>query len=130
MPGSTNRELHPHTRSLEDKSCTHILAVCCGLVQIKWLELHNNALKILFFEVLRSLEERCYSRINRKPSIYENERATAYWDVPLYAESNLVTANRIDATVVDKDKREVSLIEMSCPWIENREAKAEEKTTK
>ena len=45
--------------------------------------------------------------------MHENERATAYWDFPLYAESNLVTANRIDATIVDKGKREVSLIEMS-----------------
>ena len=60
----------------------------------------------------------------------ENERATAYWDVPLHAESNLVTANRIDATIVDKGKREVSLTEMCCPWIENREVKAEEKTKK
>ena len=62
--------------------------------------------------------------------MYENERATAYWDVPLYAESNLVTANRIDATIGDKGKREVSLIKMSYPWIENREVEAEEKTTK
>ena len=62
--------------------------------------------------------------------MYENEYASAYWDVPLHAESNLVTANRIDATIVDKGKREVSLIEMSCPWIENREVKAEEKATK
>ena len=62
--------------------------------------------------------------------MYENELATAYWDVPLCAESNLVTANSIDATILDKDKREVSLIEMSCPWIENREVKAEEKTIK
>ena len=62
--------------------------------------------------------------------MYENERATAYWEVPLYAEINLVTANRIDTTIVGKGKREVSLIEMSCPWIENRDVKAEEKATK
>ena len=74
-------------------------------------------------------EEPWYSRINPKP-MYGNERATAYWDVPLYAESNLGTASRIDATIVDKGKREVSLIEMSCPLIENREVKAEEKATK
>ena len=72
-------------------------------------------MKILFFEVLRSLdvidtEEPWYSRINPKP-MYENERVTAYWDVPLYAESNLATANRIDAIIVDKGKREISLIE-------------------
>ena len=62
--------------------------------------------------------------------MYKNERATAYWDVPLYAENNLVTANRIEANIVDKGKREVSLIEMSCSWIESWEVKAEEKTTK
>ena len=111
-----------------------ILAGCSALAQTKYLERHNNALKILFFEVLRSLdlidtEEPWYSRIKPKP-MYENERATAYWDVPLYTESNLVTANRIDATIVDKGKRDVSLIEMSCPWIENWDVKAEEKATK
>ena len=85
-------------------------------LRTKYLERHNNALKILFFKVLRYLdlidtEEPRYSRINPK-AMYENERATAYWDVPLYAESNL--ANRIDATIGDKGKREVSLIEMNC----------------
>ena len=112
----------------------HISAGCSVIDQTKDLERHNNTLKILFFEVVRSLdltdtEEPLYSRINPKP-MYENERVTAYWDVPLYAENNLVTPNRIDATIVDKGKREVSLIEMSCPWIDNREVKAEGKTTK
>ena len=127
--------------SKEPESVQHILAGCSALAQTKYLECHNNALKILFFEVLRSLdlidaEEPWYSRINPKP-MYENERVTAYRDVPLYAESNLVTAkknlvtaNRIDATVVDKGKTKVSVIEMRCPWIENREVKAEEKATK
>ena len=115
-------------------SVQHILVGCSALAQTNYLERHNNALKILFFEVLRSLDlidtkEPWYSRINPKP-MYEDERATSYWDVLLYAESNLVTANRIDATIVDKGKREVSVIEMSCPWIENREVKAEEKATK
>ena len=112
----------------------HILAGCSVIEQTKYLERHNNALKILFFEVVRSLdlidtEEPWYSKINPKP-IYENERAAGYWDVPLYAESNLVTARKIVATIADKGKREVSIIEMSCPWIDNREVKAEEKTTK
>ena len=42
----------------------------------------------------------------------------------------MATANRIEANIVDKGKRELSLIEMSCPWIESREVKAEEKTIK
>ena len=118
----------------EAESVQDILACCSALAQTEYLERDNNALKILFFEVRRSLdlidtEKPWYSRINPKP-MYENERATAYWDVPLHAESNLVTANRIDSTTVEKGKREVSLIEMSFPWFENREVKAEEKATK
>ena len=39
-------------------------------------------------------------------------------------------ANRIDATIVDKENKKVSVIEMSCPWVENREEKDADKTTK
>ena len=41
-----------------------------------------------------------------------------------------VKANRIDATVIDKTRKQVRVIEMSCPWLENRESKDSEKTTK
>ena len=62
--------------------------------------------------------------------MYENERAIAYWDIPPYANNTHVTANRIDATIVGKENKKVSVIEMSCPWVENREEKDSEKTTK
>ena len=62
--------------------------------------------------------------------MYENERAIAYWDIPLYADNTHVKANRIDATIVDKENKRVSVIEMSCPWVENREEKDAEKTIK
>ena len=48
--------------------------------------------------------------------MYENERAIAYWDIPLYADNTHVKANRIDATIVDKEDKRVSVIEMSCPF--------------
>ena len=62
--------------------------------------------------------------------MYENERATAYWDIPLYADTTVVHSNRIDVTIIDKDLKKISVIEMSCPWVENREVKNTEKTTK
>ena len=62
--------------------------------------------------------------------MYEDERAIAYWDIPLYADNTHLKANRIDATIVDKENKKVSVIEMSCPWVENREKKDAEKTTK
>ena len=49
---------------------------------------------------------------------------------PLFADTTQVKANRIDATVIDKTSKQVRVIEMSCPWLENRESKDFEKTTK
>ena len=39
-------------------------------------------------------------------------------------------ANRVHTTIVDKQSKTVSLTEMSCPWVENRDEKAAEKTSK
>ena len=61
---------------------------------------------------------------------YKNDRASAFWDVPVYAEKKEVRANRIDARVVNKQKKKVLLLEMSCPWITNRKQREEEKTSK
>jgi len=88
---------------------------------------HNNALKILFFQVIRALdlvtsEVLWFSKIQPEP-VYENERAIAYWDIPLYADNTHVKANTIAATIVDKKTKKVSVLEMSCPWVENRQEK-------
>ena len=52
------------------------------------------------------------------------------WDIPLYVENTEVAANRIDARIVDKNEKKVIVIEMSCPWLENRQLKDLEKTQK
>ena len=39
-------------------------------------------------------------------------------------------ANQVDARIVDKENQTVTLLEMSCPWFENREQKEKEKTFK
>ena len=38
--------------------------------------------------------------------------------------------NRIAARIVDLEARKVNLLEMTCPWIENRAQKNQEKTSK
>ena len=70
-----------------------------------------------------------YSQNTPKP-LYENEKGKALWDVPLYAEYAEVGNNRIDCTVMDKKKKKVVLLEMSCPWVSNREINCAEKTSK
>ena len=97
----------------------HVLSGCGALVQSKYKARHDAALKVLFFDLLcdmgliGSAPSRC-SPETPKPE-YNNDRASAFWDVPLYAEKTEVRANRIDARVVDKQKKKVLLLEMSCP---------------
>ncbi|CAH3031666.1 unnamed protein product [Pocillopora meandrina] len=61
---------------------------------------------------------------------YHNTKASAFWDVPVFAGNTEVRANRIDVRIVEKETETVKIIEMSCPWIENRKQKNQEKTTK
>ena len=52
------------------------------------------------------------------------------WDLPTYGESRELQANRIDAKIVNHKSKEVVVLKMSCPWIENREKKDEGKSIK
>ena len=70
-----------------------------------------------------------YSPIDPKP-VYESADAQAFWDVPLYADHVVVRANRIDARVVDHKRKIVTILEMSCTWVDNRAAKDQDKTEK
>ena len=116
------------------ESMAHVISGCGALAQTKYMQRHNAALKILFFEFLKDLDLiQCippwYSPVSPKPE-YKNDRACAYWDVPVFAENTEVRANRIDARIVDRKEKKVILIEMSCPWVSNREQKEQEKTDK
>ena len=48
----------------------------------------------------------------------------------MFAEQSEVRANRVDARVINHRSKIVTVIEMRCPWIENRSKKDEEKTLK
>lgn len=116
------------------ETIAHVLAGCSALAQNKYLERHNAALKVLFYEVLHDLKlledvPPWYSPLPPKPH-YESSKAEAFWDIPVYAEHHEVRSNRVDARIVDHVKKKVLLIEMSCPWIDNRGKKDEEKTLK
>ena len=63
-------------------------------------------------------------------AVYKSEKVEAWWDVPVYADHQEVRANRVDARIVNHVSKKVMTIEMSCPWISNREKKSEEKTMK
>ena len=54
----------------------------------------------------------------------------AYWNIPVFVEYHKVRAKRMDARIVDHQVKTVATLEMSCPWIQNREKKDEEKVLK
>ena len=97
--------------------------------------MHNATLKILFFEMLKGQElisemPPWHSKTQPK-LLYENEGVQALWNVPVYADSIDVRANRIDSRIVDKEqKRALAITEMSCPWLDNCEVRDMEKTQK
>ena len=68
--------------------------------------------------------------LSEPKSVYQNDGAQAFWDVPVYADHVAVRANRIDAQIVDSTAKSVILLEMSCPWMNNREIKSCKKTEK
>ena len=55
-----------------------------------------------------------YSPAVQPKPVYENDKAGAYWAVPVHAESTVVKSNRVDVHIVDKAKKEVLLMEMTC----------------
>ena len=100
---------------------------CSALVQTLYLTRHNTALKILFFEMLKGYQladtiPPWYSPVQPKP-VYQDDQVTAYWDVPVFAEHLQVRAKIVDARFVDRENKEVMLIEMSCPSMNNRKQK-------
>ena len=114
----------------------HVISGCGALARTKYMQRHNAALEILFFEFLKDLDliqsiPPWYSPVSPKPE-YKNVRSCVYlyWDVPVFAENTEVKAKRIDARIVDRKEKKVILIEMSCPWVSNREQKEEAKTDK
>ena len=90
---------------------------------------HNAAIKILSFEILRCYQladaiPPWYSPVQPK-AVYQDNKVTAYWDVPVFAEHLQVRANRVDARFVGRENKEIMLIEMSCPWMDNKKQKEE-----
>ena len=85
-----------------------------------------------------NLIEKCppwYSNIIIKP-LYENEKLVFTWNIPEYSgyeeikDQENEKVKRPDAKLILKAEKKIYVIEMSVPWVENREIKIIEKTEK
>ena len=102
----------------------------CWLAAWRWRRPNTSFGTILFlFELLKRTDNipPWFSPTEPKP-VDENQRAKAYWDELVYAKNTEVRVNTIDIKKINKGDKKVTLLEMSCPWMENREAKESEKT--
>ena len=124
-------------RGFPGKCAAHWLPGCGALAQTKYLQYRDitmlsRSYSLKTLDIWISFLKLNHGSHKSRPSqlLYENEHATAFWDVPLFADTTQVKANRIDATVIDKTSKQVRVIEMSCPWLENRDSKDFKQTTK
>ena len=65
--------------------------------------------------------------------LYENERVCLYWDIPEYLgydDEDETKVLRPDGKLIIKQQSKMFLLEMSVPWIKNREIKFKEKEDK
>ena len=112
----------------------HILSACPALAQTKYLARHDAVLKVLFFEIIFDMGlidtmPPWHSSIKPQP-VYETADVQAFWDVPVHGEYQELRANRVDARIVNNKEKQVIALEMSCPWVSNRDKKTSEKTMK
>ena len=91
----------------------HVLAVYSA--QTKYLALFELLKKLTIFPL-------CFL-LPSQNSVDEKHRAKVYWDELVYAKNTEVRVNTIDVRKINKEDNKVTLLEMSCPWMENREAK-------
>ena len=62
--------------------------------------------------------------VRRNPLMKPN-----YWDIPVYAESMKVSQLYRYVRITNVHPRKVILLEMNCPWVENRDEAVKEHKT-
>ena len=115
----------------------HLLSNCGPLAKVDYIRRHNRALQCILFPLLLSNKfiKECppwYSKIVVQPR-YENEELIVLWDIPEYSGEENEDENKMlrpDGKLIFKQEKKIVLLEMSVPWIENRESKIKEKDDK
>ena len=121
----------------QDESVKHLLSNCGELAKKVYIDRHNNVLKCFFFPMLLQLglikKLPAWFMYDKVQSSYSNNKYEVYWDVPEYSgrdgeEEEFVP--RPDGKIVMVEERKIYLVEMTVPWIENRDVKYDLKRIK
>ena len=108
----------------------HGISNCESLAKYDFILCHDSAFKCIVFPILTQykLIDQCptwYSPSKMKP-YYENEIAEFWWDTPEYQGNE----EEYDTKLFRPDARQIFILEMAVPWINNREIKYQEKIDK
>ena len=116
-------------RTSPQESVKHLISNCSSFAKQVYITRHDNALKCFVWPVLKMLKltEKCpvwYANDKLQPH-YQNEHAEFWWDIPEYTGRDEESENpvRPDGKLLLKESKEIYLIEMTVPWIENRDEK-------
>ena len=115
----------------------HILNNCEHFLPNFFKRRHDKILRYIYSNLLvkygfRSKINPWYIDENVKPS-YENEKVNLYWDIPEYLGYDDERDDKLlrpDGKLILKDQSLMLILEMSVPWITNREEKFQEKENK
>ena len=72
-------------------------------------------------------------KTKKRKGKYENENTIVYWDIPEYSgyeDQPVQNPLRPDGKIIMKTEKSIFVLEMTVPWIENREIKLNERIEK
>ena len=117
----------------------HLLSACEFFAPYYYLRRHNKVLRHICFRLLskKGMIDKCppwYSDTDIKPR-YENDDVCLLWDIPEFTGRDGEDVNdnevlRPDSRLMLKKEKVMFILEMSVPWIQNREIKFENKEDK
>ena len=120
------------------ESVKHLLSNCTKFTAHAYKRRHDRVLQYIMFKYLHKMNmisdfPAWYSKISIKPH-YETDEIEVYWDIPEYSGYSEDASEhgplRPDGKIINKTMKTIFVLEMSVPWIENRNTKLEEKESK
>ena len=114
-----------------DETITHITSGCQKLAQTEYLKRHNNVAKIIHKNICEEYDIETVTQpwLHKPESVTENNQVKILWDFEIRTD-HVIPARRPDIVVVDKVKREATIIDVAVPSDRNIQDKETEKITK
>ena len=135
--GNANGSTKCRLCNADSESVRHLLSQCTKFLNTAYKRRHDRVLQYIIFRFLKrySLVESTppwYSKIVIKPQ-YENDDVLVLWDIPEYSGYDDEEEDKVlrpDGKIILKKDKKIYVLEMSVPWITNRDSKIDEKMEK